>query len=149
MNTFGEDLKSFLEKHPYKTADIGGVKYRYILTGETGRTTVVALNGLEMQEMWIKYAEELSDEYSFLIIEYPQELRTNAGQAKCLHALMKKLGIEKPVLCGASDGGVHAQFYTRAYPDDVSGLVWLWANCFYAHRQRRWKKLLTNIKCDL
>lgn len=27
--------------------------------------------------------------------------------------------------------------------------VWLWANCFYAHRQRRWKKLLANIKCDL
>ena len=123
MNAFGEDLKNFLEMHPYKTADIGSVKYRYILTGETGRTTVVAFNGLEMQEMWIKYAEELSDEYRFLIIEYPQEISTNAGQAKCLHALMKKLGIEKPVLCGASDGGVHAQFYARAYPDDVSGLI--------------------------
>lgn len=123
MNTFGEDLQLFLEKHPYKTADIGSVKYRYILTGEIGRTTVVAFNGLEMQEMWIKYAEELSNEYSFLIIEYPQELRTNAGQAKCLHALLKTLGIEKPVLCGSSDGGVHAQFYAQAYPDDVSGLI--------------------------
>lgn len=30
MNTFGEDLKNFLEKHPYKTADIDGVKYSYI-----------------------------------------------------------------------------------------------------------------------
>ena len=39
MNTFGNDLKYFLENHPYMTADIGGVKYRYILTGETGRTT--------------------------------------------------------------------------------------------------------------
>ncbi len=27
--------------------------------------------------------------------------------------------------------------------------VWLWANCFYAHRQMRWEKLLTNIKFDL
>ncbi len=123
MNTFGEDLKLFLEKHPYKTADIGGVKYRYILTGETCRTTIVAFNGLEMQEMWIKYAEKLSDEYGFLIIEYPRELKTNKAQAKCLHALLKKLGIENPVLCGSSDGGVHAQFYARAYPDDVSGMI--------------------------
>ena len=27
--------------------------------------------------------------------------------------------------------------------------VWLWANCFYAHRQRRWKKMLAMIKPDL
>ena len=123
MNTFGEDLKSFLEKNPYKVADIGGIKYRYILTGESNHTTIVAFSGLEMQEMWIKYAEDLSDEYGFLITEYPRELKTNKEQAKCLHSLLKKLGIEKPVLCGASDGGVHAQFYAREYPDDISGLI--------------------------
>ena len=27
--------------------------------------------------------------------------------------------------------------------------VWLWANCFYAHRQGRWKKLLVNKRNDI
>ena len=38
---------------------------------------------------------------------------------------------------------------TTTYSDEVeigagwkTGIVWLWARCFYAHRQRKWKKLL-------
>lgn len=55
MNTFGDDLKKFLEKHPYKTADIGGVKYRYILTD----VAVAAGTGSYQRSVQLAYAEEV------------------------------------------------------------------------------------------
>ena len=151
MKTFQEDLDEFLKKYPYDTIDVDGVTYDYILTGAKNRPVLVGFNGLEMQEMWIKYAEELADEYGFLIFKYPLELKTNEEQARGLHKLLEKLSIQKPILCGASDGGIHAQKYIRMYPDEVSGLILATTvslNSEYAKRFRKikWMMPLMNFK---
>lgn len=44
-------------------------------------------------------------------------------QARYVNLLLKKLGIEKPVLVGHSFGAVVAIAYALGYPDDLTGLV--------------------------
>lgn len=76
-----------------------------------------------MSEMWLRYVDHLSKEYQILLFDYPQELKTNQELVRGMHAFFEQLNIHKPVLIGASDGGMVAQIYTQKYPNDVGGLV--------------------------
>ena len=40
-----------------------------------------------------------------------------------MRAFFRKLGVEKPVFIGASDGGMVAQIYVQKYPNDAAGLI--------------------------
>ena len=75
--TFGEELKIFSEKHPYQEITVNGAKVRYVLAGSKDNPPIVFLNGLDMQEMWIKYVEGLQNEYCTLMFEYPLVWNTN------------------------------------------------------------------------
>ena len=60
--TFGEELKIFSSKYPYQEILIDGVKVRYVLAGKKE-------NGLDMQEMWIRYVDALQETYCTLMVE--------------------------------------------------------------------------------
>lgn len=121
--SYSEELKNFKEAYPYRQMTIDQATFRYVLAG-TGKTTLVFLNGgMNVSEMWMRYVEGLSEEYQVLIFDYPQELKTNQQLVSGMMLFFEQLGIDKPVLIGASDGGMIAQIYTQKYPDDVSGLV--------------------------
>ena len=40
-----------------------------------------------------------------------------------MHAFFQSLGIEAPILVGASDGGMVAQIYVQKYPGETGGLI--------------------------
>lgn len=121
--TFGEELNRFSSKYPYQKIMIDGVTVRYVLAGKKENPAIVFLNGLDMQEMWIRYVDALQDTYSALMVEYPVVWDTNQKMVEGLHALIGSLGLEKPVIIGGSDGGALAQLYTYRYPENVSGMV--------------------------
>lgn len=121
--TFGEELNRFSSKYPYQKIMIDGVTVRYVLAGEKESPAIVFLNGLDMQEMWIRYVDALQDTYCALMVEYPVVWDTNQKMVEGLHALIGSLGLEKPVIIGGSDGGALAQLYTYRYPENVSGMV--------------------------
>ena len=68
---FKKEYDAFLKKVPYQTAVVDGVKVRYQYGGRDGAPVILFFNGLEMQEMWMPYAERLGKKYRFLIYEYP------------------------------------------------------------------------------
>lgn len=68
---FKKEYDAFLQKVPYQTAVIDGIKVRYQYGGMDGAPVILFFNGLEMQEMWMPYAERLGKKYRFLIYEYP------------------------------------------------------------------------------
>ena len=68
---FKKEYDAFLKKVPYQTAVVDGVEVRYQYGGKDGAPVILFFNGLEMQEMWMPYAEKLGKEYRFLIYEYP------------------------------------------------------------------------------
>lgn len=122
--SYSEDLKLFAEKHTYEVLNVGGSKFRYVLSGKKGGRTLVLLNGgMNTLEMWMKYVDALSADYKVLLFDYLQELRTNQELVKGMHEFFDKLGVTKPIFIGASDGGMVAQIYTQKYHGEVGGLI--------------------------
>lgn len=96
---------------------VDGVKVRYQYGGRDGAPVILFFNGLEMQEMWMPYAERLGKEYRFLIYEYPVHTTDADEQVDFAAKLLKALSIEKVILIGASDGGVYARIFAKRHPE--------------------------------
>ena len=121
---YSEKLKTFSAAHPCEEVTVDGARFRYILCGSAGGKTLVFLNGgMNTLEMWMDYAGALSGDCRVLLFDYPRELRTNQALVTGMHAFFRKLGIEAPILIGASDGGMAAQIYVQKYPGEVGGLI--------------------------
>lgn len=107
---YSEKLKTFSAAHPCEEVTVDGARFRYILCGSAGGKTLVFLNGgMNTLEMWMDYAGALSGDCRVLLFDYPRELRTNQALVTGMHAFFRKLGIEAPILIGASDGGMDAK----------------------------------------
>ena len=120
---FKKEYEAFLAKVPYQTAVIDNVKVRYQYGGKDGAPVILFFNGLEMQEMWMPYAERLGKEYRFLIYEYPFHTADADEQIDFAAKLLKALSIEKVILIGASDGGVYAQIFAKRHPESVLTMI--------------------------
>ena len=122
MQTYSEELKEFLKNHRYVDDIVEGHSLRYVVSGKETAQAIVFMQGLEIQQMFMRYVEAFEGEYRVLLIEYPTDTKSNDEQITVIHSLVNKLKIEKPIIIGASDGGVVAQIYTRKYKD-ISALI--------------------------
>ena len=120
---FRKEYDDFLQRFPYQTAVVDGVSVRYQYGGREAAPVLFFFNGLEMQEMWMPYAEGLRDRYRFLIYEYPLHTTDPEKQIDFATKLLEKLSIEKVVLVGASDGGVYAQIFAKRHPQRVQAMI--------------------------
>ena len=69
------------------------------------------------------YAERLGEKYRFLIYEYPFHTTDADEQIDFAAKLLKALSIEKVILIGASDGGIHAQIFAKRHPELVLTMI--------------------------
>ena len=120
---YKKEYATFLKKVPYQTITIDNVKVRYQYGGKDDAPVILFFNGLEMQEMWMPYAEELGKKYRFLIYEYPFYTTNADEQIDFAAKLLKALSIEKVILLGASDGGVYAQIFAKRHPESVLSMI--------------------------
>lgn len=56
---FKKEYDAFLNKVPYQTSVIDNIKVRYQYGGKDDATVILFFNRLEMQKMWMPYAEKL------------------------------------------------------------------------------------------
>ena len=54
-----------MKKIPYQMTVVDDVEVRYQYGGKDGALVILFFNGLEMQEMWMPYAEKFGKEYRF------------------------------------------------------------------------------------
>ena len=120
---FREEFEAYERKHPYREFPVQGGRFRFILSGESGKPAVVFLNGLGMQEAWLRYMIAFEREYRVLMMEYPLACETVDALLDAIAALLRELGIERPILVGGSDGGLLAQLFVRRFPGKVGALV--------------------------
>lgn len=120
---FKKEYDALLKKVPYQTAVVDNIKVRYQYGGRDGAPVILFFNGLEMQEMWMPYAEKLGKKYRFLIYEYPFHTAIADEQIDFAAKLLKALSIEKVILIGASDGGVYAQIFAKRHPESVLAMI--------------------------
>lgn len=122
--SYSEALKAFAASHKYEDVMVDGAKFHYVLNGRKDSQTLVMLNGgMNTLEMWMNYVDAFSEDYQVLLFDYPQELRTNQELVTGMHAFFRKIGVEKPIFVGASDGGIVAQIYIQKYPGEAGGMV--------------------------
>ncbi len=122
MKTYPEEEKEFLKRHSYIDDVIDAHHLRYVVSGTQNERTIVFMNGLGIQQMFMRYVEAFEKEYRVLMIEYPTDTKSNDEQLSVIHGLLEKMNIREPVIAGASDGGMQAQLYTRKY-GDVHALI--------------------------
>lgn len=122
MKTYQAEQQEFLRTHTYIDDVIDGHHLRYVVSGSENKKAIVFMNGLEMQQMYMRYMEALEDEYRPLIIEYPTDTKNNDEQLSVIHSLCGKLNIKSPIIVGVSDGGMLAQLYVKKYAD-ASALI--------------------------
>lgn len=120
---FKKEYDVFLQKVPYQTAVVDDIKVRYQYGGKDGAPVILFFSGLEMQEMWMPYAERLGKKYRFLIYEYPFHTVHADEQIDFAAKLLKALSIDRVILIGASDGGVYAQIFAKRHPGSVSAMI--------------------------
>ena len=120
--TFTQELECFRQKYVYRDVQAAGGMFHYMLAGQ-GRPLIFLNGGMNCSEMWLRYVEPLSRQYQVLLLDYPREFTTNGELGRGLHGFFAFLGLKDPMLVGASDGGMVAQFYARDYPGEVAGLA--------------------------
>jgi pimeloyl-ACP methyl ester carboxylesterase len=96
---------------------------------------VVFIHGLGWDHRsWRPQLTALEDDYEVVAYDYRGHGDTHGSGASVrsipqladdLHALVEELGIERPVLCAHSYGGLIAAEYAIQYPDAVSGIVFV------------------------
>ena len=123
---FYKEIESFNNKYSFEEITLSKGKFRYLITGQGHKDTIVFLNGgTNSADMWFKYVDDLSADYQILLFDYSEDYKTYQELITGMNELFNSLNIVKPYLIGASLGGLTAQIYAQKYTDQVSGLMLL------------------------
>jgi pimeloyl-ACP methyl ester carboxylesterase len=118
-----------------KIAEIDGTRLHYVERGN-GRP-VVLLHGNPgfVQDFTLgsdNLVDALARDHRVVVVDRPghgySERPSDAGttpreQARLIHDLLQRLGVERPILVGHSWGGGLALVYAERYPREIAGLV--------------------------
>lgn len=113
------------------TIQTNGIETYYERRGE-GPPIVFVHAAMLDHAMWVPQIDRFAGKYETIVYDLRGHGRTGGSEvssysadlwAEDLHALIEGLGLERPVVCGHSLGGMVAQVYVRKYPEELSGLV--------------------------
>lgn len=118
-------LQRFRQTHPYKTADVGGARWRYLVVGR-GEHALLFLPGAFLRaDMWFYSILALEDRFRILAPDSfaLQDEATGVDAAQASVRLMQAESIPKATAIGLSAGGGVAQMLVQAHPERVDHLV--------------------------
>lgn len=113
------------------TIQTNGIETYYERRGE-GPPIVFVHAAMLDHSMWEPQIERFAEKYETIVYDLRGHGRTGGSEISAysadlwvedLHALIEGLGLERPVVCGHSIGGMVAQVYATKYPEGLSGLV--------------------------
>ncbi|WP_458208114.1 alpha/beta fold hydrolase [Haladaptatus sp. NG-SE-30] len=113
------------------TIQTNGIETYYERRGE-GPPIVFVHAAMLDHTMWGPQIERFTDKYETIVYDLRGHGRTGGSEVpsysadlwvKDLHALIEGLGLERPVVCGHSLGGMVVQVYATKYPEGLSGVV--------------------------
>ncbi len=114
---------------------IDGVRLHYVECGEGPPVVLLHGNVVSLEDFNASgLIERLAVDHRVIVIDRPgyghserprDRLWTQTAQAKFIHAALRKLNVERPIVVGHSMGAMVAVAMALEYPDDVGGLVLL------------------------
>lgn len=111
--------------------DVDGAALHYEVTG-SGEPIVFVHGGWVSSRMWAPQVERFATDNRVVTVDVRGHGRTGPTERRRysvdlfvhdLRAVVERLDLDDPVLCGLSLGGLIAQGYAACYPDEVRGLV--------------------------
>jgi len=116
-----------------KFVTVEGARLHFVIKG-AGRAVVLIHGNPGSCQDWTRLYGPLSSRYCAFAFDRPGHGHSDRPnhrditvevQATLLHAALKELNVEHPILVGHSWGGALALAYALQFPDDVSGAVLL------------------------
>ncbi|MDP7260582.1 MAG: alpha/beta hydrolase [archaeon] len=130
---------------------LNGIETYYEVQG-TGQPLVLVHGAVGTHDIWKPQIKHFSKKYKVITYDLRGHGKTEKGEgeysiglfADDLNELLKKLNIEKPIICGLSLGGMIAQAYAVKHPDNVKSLVLsdTWASSSLTMRDKIVKHVL-------
>ncbi|HSK99815.1 MAG TPA: alpha/beta hydrolase, partial [Rubrobacteraceae bacterium] len=115
-------LQAFRRTHPYRELRVDGVRWRYVIGGQGGRTVLLPSGGTRVPDMYLLLFEALESNFRVISSSYPAA-HTMDALVDGLVAILDAEGVEQVDLFGSSFGGFVAQCFVRRYPERVRSLV--------------------------
>lgn len=116
-----------------KFVTVDGARLHFVIKG-AGRPVVLIHGNPGSCQDWARLYTPISSRYQAIAFDRPGHGHSDRPnhrditvdiQAQMLHAALKELQVERPILVGHSWGGALALAYALEFPDDLSGLVLL------------------------
>ena len=116
-------LPAFRETHPCRTYEKEGMLYRVWDLGQGEDAVLFLPSGMGNGEIYFPYLLEMSRRRRCIAVSLP-ECKHMADFARQIHGILcEDLGIRRVTVVGSAIGGLLAQVYVRAYPEETEGLI--------------------------
>ena len=116
-------LLAFREAHPCRTHEKEGMLYRVWDLGQGEDAVLFLPSGMANGEVYFPYLLEMSRRRRCVAVSLPA-CRHMADYARQIHGIVTEdLGIRRVTIVGSAIGGLLAQVYARAYPQETQALI--------------------------
>ncbi|MDV8147445.1 alpha/beta hydrolase [Arthrobacter sp. B10-11] len=120
--TLDAKLAAFRAGHRYRTLDVDGVRWRYVVGGSGEQVLLLPSGGTRLPDMYLLLIDALERDFRVLAPAYPAGAGID-GLADGLLAILDAEGVEQADVLGSSFGGFVAQVFARRHPERVRRLV--------------------------
>lgn len=120
-----EKFTRFRKEHPLKQANISGISWEYITSGNpSGQPLVLLPGGLGTAESaWRMLIQLDSQKYRLICPSYPGQVGNMKGLSDGLAEILKQEGVSSAYVVGGSYGSMLAQVFIHQHMEMVSRLV--------------------------
>ncbi len=117
------ELFAFRRDHPYKTIRHAGLEWRYQVDGKGRQTLFFVSGGMQVGEGWFRYFNHFKDRFRLIAITYPDGVQHMAPIVEAIRLILAREKVTKVSLIGSSLGGLVAQAFLHAHPQNVTHAV--------------------------
>jgi len=115
-------LEAFRRRHPERTLDHNGLRWRYLSSGEGDGAVVILPGAFGYAEIAFMLIEALETDRRVIAPSWPAA-RSLGAMTDGIEAILDAEGIARADVLGGSFGGTVAQSLVRAHPDRVDRLI--------------------------
>jgi pimeloyl-ACP methyl ester carboxylesterase len=139
-------LDRFRASHPYRSLDVGGVRWEYIACGQGDDVLLLLPGAPGRADTAFEHVLHFEGSYRVIAPCYPAQPTTVAQVLDGLVGILNAEGVEAAHVVGGSYSGLIAQSLVRGYPGRVAGLILSDTGVPNVERARKYSRYLVILR---